>query len=209
MSTQRRLSSIALVACSLFPREARATVPAKVEAAGQLGYATKPSDGTINRLGVGLGFRAGVELFDRFYFGLRATWFMGGEDDQPPLTNYEYGRIILGHAELAGAQAGYSFHIRFVTIRPQVGLGEAALAQTIVLHAPCEPGFCGPVPTWTTSSTETHLYFEPTLSVLANIGIFSVGVNGELLVISKVSQQSGSEKTSVSLVTGLEAGVRF
>ena len=89
---------------------------------------------------------------------------------------------------------GYSVHLAFLTIRPQVGLGEATITSIDYLG----PLFDRPEEAFTSSTT--HLYVNPQLAVLVNIAFIYVGADAGALVIPSVAQESSADSKTFRLL---------
>ncbi|MGC4024128.1 MAG: hypothetical protein QM744_02545 [Mesorhizobium sp.] len=103
--------------------DAYALGPVSVEVAARGGVAPAHiSGGLTPTLGLGFGGRAGVE-FAGFYGGLSAIDYLGTDVQRGIYTDTV-------HALLYGVEVGYGFKLAdgVLTIRPQLGLGNASLA---------------------------------------------------------------------------------
>jgi hypothetical protein len=173
--------------------DAHALGPVNIEVGALAGYATNPnSDGGYNTLGVGLGARGGVEFLG-IYGGLRAMYYFGGSADIPG------GGSISSHAFMYGIDAGYSFHILMLTIRPQLGIGNVTLAGSVQP----DPASAS------VSASDSHLYLQPGVTGLVTFGLVYVGAEVNVLVIPGVDQGDGNSKTYASFAPNAEVGVRF
>src|ERR1700757_138943 len=148
------LASIAIVTNT---RAAYALDPG-VEIAAKAGVGTNPVSGDSgNPLGPGLGVRAGEILFDHLYGGVNLMYYFGGgggANDEPGLPG---GITTL----MYGAEAGWGFTlIDILTIRPQVGLGNASFNIS--------DG---------SSSTYWNLYVEPGVTAVLSLGTLFVGAD--------------------------------
>lgn len=185
----------------MFSRAATADVPGAVEISGELGYATKPDSG-LTAMGLGVGARAGVELWRQLYAGLDAmNWFgRNAEDD-------DGGN---GHAYQLGVDAGYGFHFGGLLLRPEVGAGEATFFSSD-LRFGCDPS-TPPCGFHFRSQTEAHLYVQPGLAVLYAYHWLQVGADARVMMLFGTTHSvDGKDLSSfgVSLIPRLEVGVRF
>jgi hypothetical protein len=187
--------------------EAHALGPLSLEVGLNGGFATSPdSSAPFNGLGVGLGGRAGVSIFS-FYGGLDAEYYLGGSADQPnppPLTGTTH---FSGHALKYGAQLGYNFGIPFVTIRPQLGLGN------ITVTACCSTStiIVGGVSMTTTgpSVDTSSFYLEPGVVGLITFGMYFVGADANALVMTGFKDQNGNGTIKTSFTAHGQVGLTF
>ncbi len=172
------------------PRDAHALGPIGIEIAAKGGYATNPaSSGAFNPLGVGLGGRAGITLLG-FYGGVNVLYYLGGSQDQ-----------LSEHALLYGIEAGYGFTlIDILTIRPQVGVGNATFSTS----------YSGPtVGGANIGGSASNLYLEPGVTGLIALGQWFVGADANFLVLPGVSQGTGSSTTETSFTLHGQVGIKF
>jgi hypothetical protein len=149
----------------LSSKEARALGPVDIEVGAKVGYATNPSDSSINPLGVGIGGRAGVSFFG-VYGGLSIVDYLGGND----------GHGLSEHALEAGGEIGYAIKLFVLTIRPQIGLGDITFSSF----------FSGADQYGVNESASNSLssfYLEPGVTALVRIGVFYFGADGNALII--------------------------
>jgi hypothetical protein len=133
--------------------------------------------GDVNPLGFGLGGRAGVVLFDHLYGGANVMYYFGT------------GGV---HTLMYGAEVGWGFRPRDnVTIRPQVGLGNASLGYT----------------SSTADSASHSLYIEPGVTLLVALGTLFVGADVNVLVFPGLGVGEGGSVFFIT-VHG-QVGVKF
>lgn len=154
-------------------REAHALGPVDLEIAAKAGYATNPSSGSTNPLGVGLGGRAGVSFFG-FYGGVGIIDYLGANSE---------------HALMYGFEAGYNWKIAILTIRPQVGVGNATFTAG--------------------SYNASNLYIEPGLTGLVSLGMLFVGADANLLVLPNINEGNNNKGTETAFTLHGQVGVRF
>jgi len=95
------------------------SLPYLFEAGARSGYITAPIRGGVNPFGIGFGGRFGFSV-SGLYLGASAMDYLGGSDVG-----------ATDHAWLLGGEVGYSFRIGLhVTLRPQLGVGDALLVHT-------------------------------------------------------------------------------
>ena len=155
-------------------RNAHALGPVDLEIGAKAGLGTSPisSSGYPNPLGFGIGGRAGVDFLG-FYGGVQLMYYLGGSTDEGA------GVTFKDHTFMYGIEAGYGFTlIDILTIRPQLGIGNATFSSSV----------SGSVPAEGTSSAEfsgggskSNLYLEPGVTVLISLGGFFVGADANLL----------------------------
>lgn len=142
-----------------FPAKAEALEPVNVEIAARAGYATS----NLGPLGFGIGGRGGISVLS-FYAGIDFIDYLGATSpcnscSAPPgvpLPNRTQSAV------LHGFEAGYSFKVSLVTIRPQLGLGNFRLSSALGDVVP---------------STSNYFYLEPGVVGLVSIGMFFVGAD--------------------------------
>jgi hypothetical protein len=156
---------VGTLSIALPSKEARALGPVEIEVGAKVGYATNPSDSSINPLGVGIGGRAGVS-FRGFYGGLNVVDYLGGND----------GHGLSEHALEVGAEVGYAMKLSVLTIRPQVGLGEITFSSSF-------SGVDQYGVNESASNSLSSFYLEPGVTALVTIGIFYFGADGNALII--------------------------
>jgi hypothetical protein len=182
------LTSIAIVTST---RTAHALGPVGIEVAAKAGAATNPygGDGTINPLGFGLGGRAGVVLMDHLYAGINVMYYLGSSG--PDYISSNPTGSISEHTLMYGVEAGWGFQlIDILTIRPQVGLGNATFS------------FSGDT-TGLSYESASKLYFEPGVTGLLSLGTLFVGADANLLLFPALEQSN-----AVFTIHG-QVGVKF
>ncbi len=203
---KRSLSLVfgALLFVSIFFRstEAHALGPLEVELGARLGYATNPDSNISNPLGTDIGLRGGIELFHKLYLGANMQYYFGSSVNTP-LSGPGTDVSVSTHAFLLGFEAGYSIHVSLLTIRPQIGIGDAALTTLGTINP--EPNTTTAINNYT--QTNTRLYLEPGVVALLNIGLVYVGADANILVITGANPQDSNAYTSFAF--GGQAGIRF
>jgi len=166
------LPSIAAIATSA--RTAHALGPVDVEVAAKVGGATNPySGGAVSPMGFGLGGRAGVVLLELLYGGVNLMYYVGSTG--PDIGYPSPTATISGHAWMYGVEAGFGVKpIDILTIRPQVGLGNATF------NFSRKPG----------DYDVSNLYVEPGITVLLSLGTWFVGADANALVIPGLAQSN-------------------
>ncbi len=182
---------------ALFPAPVQADEPGAVpplapsertpifELAARSGYVAPPIRGAVNPFGAGFGARAGFDL-GHLYLGAAVMDYLGGSD----VGATDQGLLL-------GAELGYSGRVgRYVTIRPQLGVGDTRLSHT-------EPGTGGGVDVVTSASgsssstgtggtapVTTHvnnLYVQPGLTVIVAYRRFFVALCAGALVVPGIT----------------------
>jgi hypothetical protein len=183
MKTSHKLATMLAVTAwiAVAPKDAHALGPIGIEAGGKIGMATSPGGGT-NPLGLGVGGRAGVTLFN-IYLGFNIVDYLGSSNNVPGLSNS-------ASALQYGGELGYGIKlIDIITIRPQVGLGNMAFSQSTTV---------GPL---TASLNPSSFYVEPGVTGLVTLGWFFFGADINALIIPNYpggASSNGSGGTTVS-----------
>ncbi len=184
------LVALASLAGLTSSRTARALGPVDLEVAAKAGLAEPINGAGLNPLGFGLGGRAGVVLFDHLYGGVALTYYFGGSEAN-----------VSAHTLMYGVEAGWGFKpIEIVTIRPQVGLGNANFGYDAG-QPPLSPG--ATYPTVDAGSTN-NLYVEPGVTALLSLGLVFVGLDAGVLFFP--GHEGGN--TSAFALDG-QVGVKF
>jgi len=140
---------------------AHALGPVDLEVGAKVGGATNPisTSGAPNPLGFGLGARAGISFLGGIYAGANLMYYIGSSQSVDNIS-YSYNTLMVG------GELGYGIKILdLLTIRPQVGLGNA--------------GFTGSASG--VSSTNSYYYLEPGVTGLIGLGLFFVGADANAL----------------------------
>ncbi|MGH7285572.1 MAG: hypothetical protein ACRELY_28965, partial [Polyangiaceae bacterium] len=176
------LAAAALV--SLASRDAHALGPVGIEAGARVGYGSAPSNfpsTSPNPLGVGLGARAGVDLFG-FYGGLSLMYYLGGSSNG-----------FSDHSLMEGVDVGYNIKLAILTLRPMVSIGNFTVTGS----------YAG------ASTNNSNLYFEPGVTGQISLGTFFVGADVNALILTGIQQTDGSKGTDTALTIHGLAGVQF
>jgi hypothetical protein len=191
------ISALASIAVVTSARTAHALGPVDVEVGAKVGVGAEYS-GSPNPLGFGLGGRAGVVLFDHLYGGVNLMYYFGAGD----------GSV---HTLMYGVEAGWGFKpFDTVTIRPQVGLGNASFGYTSVDQCPLQSQCYGATTNPATDSDHfgrNDLYVEPGVTVLTALGTWFVGGDVNFLVLPGLSDDSGGARVFITLHG--QVGVKF
>src|SRR5580704_11196395 len=142
-------------------RPAHALGPLDLEIGAKAGVATNPSSGGgDNPMGFGLGGRAGVAILG-FYGCVQAMYYFGSKETVD-------GVSASSHTVLYGFEGGYGFSLPMVpiTIRPQVGIGNATFTASGDGQ----------------SDSKSNLYIEPGVTVLVSLLGWYVGADANVLV---------------------------
>jgi len=183
------LTSIAVVTST---RTAHALGPIGIEVAAKAGAATNPygGGGTINPLGFGLGGRAGVVLMDHLYGGINVMYYLGGSG--PDYSGSNPTGSVSAHTLMYGVEAGWGFQlIEILTIRPQVGLGNATFS------------FSGDTTGVAYENSPSKLYVEPGVTGLLSLGTLFVGADANVLLMP------GLEQSNAVFTAHGQVGVKF
>ena len=208
--TAGSFSTLIVIASALFERDARAVEPVHLEVAAEAGYATNPGNhaafgGGASPFGIDVGGRVGVELSNGIYAAASVRYFFARSATYSSTDRFGYQGTVTDSEQsyLLGAHAGYTFHVAFVGIRPQLGFGEVTISNDTVFDLGPE------YPTRNTSASTPYPFIEPDLTVLAFVSYFVFGASAGLLVVPRVDQGSGNTKTFAALSTSVQIGVRF
>ncbi len=174
-------------------REAHALGPLDIEIAGKVGYGSDPGGGAgFNRLGFGVGGRAGIALFG-IYAGVNIVDYLGGTASPQPCPLMDASPACSGgsvHTLMYGGEFGYGFKISIVTIRPQVGVGSALVSS---------PG-----------GNSSSLYLEPGVTGLVHFGVLIVGVDANVAIFPSATEiNTQGVSTLTAFTIHAQVGVRF
>ncbi len=170
-------------------RDAHALGPVDLEVGAKVGYATSPaSGGGTNPLGFGLGGRAGIAFLGGIYVGGNIMYYFGGSENVAPPCNAGASCVsppsISVNTLMYGGELGYGIKILdLLTIRPQVGLGNATFSAG--------------------GESSSYYYLEPGVTGLVGLGLLYVGADANLLVLPSLP----SNEVAVSLHA--QVGVKF
>jgi hypothetical protein len=149
-----------------YTRDAHALGPIDLEIGAKVGAGTNPTGDKINPLGFGLGGRAGVGIFG-IYAGVSAMYYFGGSVSDP---NKRTGKAVL-----YGAEAGYTFNLAFLELRPQLGVG--------VYNGNFSPVTTSAGTVARSTGDGRNIYLEPGLTGIIPIGIWFVGADVNLFFL--------------------------
>ena len=157
---------------SFIARSASALGPVDVEVAAKVGGGSRTTSGAPDALGFGFGARAGVSLFG-FYGGLSFMDYLGASVSSygPGPEGAEPGKYSL-RSVLYGVEAGYNIGVPFVTLRPQLGVGN----YTLTASSTGLPSF-----------SKSNLYLEPGVTGLLSFGLWLVGADANVLLLPGLS----------------------
>ena len=175
-----------------------------VELGGVASYMTGPIRGGTSPFGAGFGGRAGLD-FGGFYVGGRVEDYLGGSDVH-----------LSDKALLYGLELGFGFPLAriggaTVSLRPLVGVGDAAIAHTDPSLAKVDVVTSASGSSSSTSSdtvTVNSIYLQPGLTLMLVSGSNFVALNGSMLVIPSISY-GGSSDTATWLTYGMQAELGF
>jgi hypothetical protein len=217
-----------------WPREAGASDAFDIEGGGSIGYATNPSKGP-STLGVGIGARAGVDLYN-FYAGLAITYYFGASGNcgggapnsgeglsslPPSFCTAMAGEVSLSQMSvLYGIDLGYTLTIpraRFLKFRPLLELGDTEITRTgTVIDSDVTAG------TLSQYHSVNSFYAQPGLLVFVTTSGFFIGADVNLLVIPGVLDITGAfanadgsgnlsteKRTLVAFTSHAQVGFRF
>lgn len=172
------------------------------ELAGRAAYVTGPIHGGTDPFGAGFGARVGLTWGGGWYLGGTFTYFLGGSD-----VDVSYRAILYG------LEFGYGFRIRTfggssVTLRPKIGVGDAAVYYT-------DPSLAADVVTSASGSaasdtlTVNNLYLQPGLTAILDAGGHFLAVDASALVLPGIAYGGADATTWLSYGLQGELGFRF
>jgi hypothetical protein len=160
-------------------RPAHALGPLDLEIGAKAGVATNPVSisGVNNPMGFGIGGRGGVSIFG-LYGGVQAMYYFGSSQDG-----------VSSHTVMYGFEGGYGFSLPMVpiTIRPQVGIGNATFTSSADGD----------------SHNTNNLYIEPGVTVLVSLLGWFVGADANVLVFP------GLDNSQVAITVHGQVGLKF
>ena len=213
-------SAAIAAACTAAPLEARAQDPQEqesepppearphgtpsridVELAAELSYVTPPIRGGANPFGLGFGARAGL-MFSGFYAGLSVLDYLGERDVDVSYRALLFG-VELGYGVRVPVLARWSF-----TLRPRVGIGDAAVSYT-------DPSLAADVVTSASGSsvsdtlTVNNVYLRPALTAMLGTDAYFAAVDASMLVLPGIAYGGADATTWLCYGLQTEVGLRF
>jgi hypothetical protein len=172
------------------------------EAAGRSGYASAPIRGAVNPFGAGIGARLGFNI-SGVYLGATVTDYLGGSDVG-----------ATDQALLFGVELGYSLRLgRYVTLRPQVGLGDAILSHSEPVVTPNGVDVVTSASGGGGGSSVTtqvkNIYLEPGVVGMVGLGSFIVALRGSILVLPGIVYGPAPAESTTWFSYALEAQIGF
>lgn len=164
-------------------------------------YVSPPIRGGVNPFGAGFGGRVGL-VYSGLYVGVSVLDFLGGSDVELSYRALLYG-LELGYGARLPAFAG-----TLLTLRPQLGVGDAAVYYT-------DPHLAADVVTSASSGgssdtlTVNSIYVEPALSLILASGAHFVALRGSSLIIPGIQYGGADATTWLCYGARLEAGFVF
>jgi hypothetical protein len=164
------------------PREAFALGPVDLEIAAQVGGGTSTVGGGPNTLGLGLGGRAGIDVFG-IYAGVAAMYYVG---DGGNIADNN-GNLVHTYASssVVGLEGGYNINLGILTLRPSLGLGYYNVGSS----------FSTPQGIGATSSSggsSSSIYLEPTATGLFSFGMWIAGADVGVLWVPAVDDSQAA-----------------
>ncbi len=154
-------------------------LPIEVELGAQAGLGSNPSNANVNPLGFGIGARGGVSIIG-IYGGLRAIYYLGGEEAGVKFHSLQYG-----------IEGGFNIRLLddLLTIRPQLGIGNYTLTAS------------GSIVGVNVDTSDSKLYLEPGVVGYVSFGGLFVGADINLLAIPGVDEPGQRESKTWTAVT--------
>lgn len=164
-----------------FAGDAHALGPVDLEVGAKVGGATNPSSasGATNPLGFGLGGRAGLAFLGGIYAGGNIMYYFGGSQNEslPTAAGAASSVSVSVNTLMYGGELGYGLTILdLLTIRPQVGLGNATFSVSAA----------------GTSESSNYVYVEPGVTGLVGLGLFFVGADANVLLFPTLSNSQAA-----------------
>jgi hypothetical protein len=211
----RTIATAAGTALVLFARPAEpAPVPAQPvvdsvegvtgELAGEAAYVTAPIRGGTNPFGAGFGVRAGLVWGGGWYIGAAFAFFLGGKD-----VDVSYRALFYG------LDFGYGFRFRAfggssLTLRPRVGVGDAAVYYTDPsLAADVVTSASGGTSAASDTLTVNNLYLQPALTAMLDAGGHFMAADASMIVLPGIAYGGADATTWLSYGLQGELGFRF
>ena len=177
--------------------------PLDVELGAVASYVTPPIRGGVNPFGAGFGGRIGL-AYAGVYVGISVLDFLGGTD-----VDVSY------RAMLYGLELGYGLRVpafgrTVLTVRPQIGVGDAAVYYTDPrLAADVVTSASGSSSSSSDTLTVNNVYVEPALSVMLASGSHFAALRTSALVIPGIQYGGADATTWLCSSTRLELGFVF
>jgi hypothetical protein len=185
------------VAALSYSSTAHAIGPVDIEIAARGGYATNPGSGA-NPYGFGIGGRAGVSIIG-IYAGVSGMYYFGSTQQA------SVGGVPVSSSPttaMEGFEAGYTFKLSILKIRPQVGVGNATFGGSGSVDVNGS--------STSLSGSSSNLYVEPGALVMVMLGsTFFVGADVNALILPSVADGTGTTTTYTSLSFHAQLGVQF
>lgn len=164
------------------PREAFALGPVDLEIAAQVGGGTSTVGSGPNALGLGLGGRAGIDVFG-IYAGVAAMYYIG---DGGNIADNN-GNLVHTYASssVVGLEGGYNISLGPLTLRPQLGLGYYNVGFSF--STPQGIGL-----TNSSSSSSSSIYIEPAATGLFSFGMWIAGADVGVLWVPAVDNSNAA-----------------
>jgi hypothetical protein len=173
------------------PQRASALGPVDLEIAAELGGGTGTVSGAPNPLGLGLGGRAGVDIFG-FYGGLAAMYYFGTGQDNYTLNSVGAVGHVHTSSSLIGLEGGWNINLSILTIRPLLGLGYYNRGLDFSSSANGH-----------TSADSHSVYLQPGVTGLLTFGMWIVGADVSLLWVPAI------DNSQVAVVAHGQFGIKL
>lgn len=188
MKRSRLLLALTSAASVLVTSPAWGWDSVEFDAAARLGSATSPG-WIASPYGFGFGGHAGASVYG-FYGGLSAMYYLGGT-----------GSGAGFHTLLLGLEGGYTFKLKSVRLRPQVGVGSGTFSENV------SDGVNNP----TLTTSVGNVYVEPGLVLFVPVGPIFLGADANALLLPHftLATPDPTPKTYVSFSAHGQIGVFF
>jgi hypothetical protein len=168
-------------------------------------YVSPPIRGGTNPFGIGFGGHAGIEI-DSFYAGARVLDLLGGTD-----VDVSYRSLLIG------VELGYDLRARisaatFLTLRPQIGAGDAVVYYTDPTLAKVDvvTSASGSSSSSTSDTlTVNSVYLEPGATLMLDSGVGYLSFNANVLLLPGIVYGGADATTWISYGSRISGGLRF
>jgi hypothetical protein len=174
----------------------------EVELGGQFSYLSPPVRGGVNPFGAGFGGHLGLAFRGGLYLGISAVDFLGGKD-----VDLSYRSLLVG-VDVGWALPFAISGSTSLTLRPQLGVGDAAIYFTDPTQVDVVTSASGG-----SSSSDTtvvnNVYLRPGLTAMLSGGGHFVALDAGVLVVPGIAYGGADPTTWVSYGAQAQLGFRF
>lgn len=184
------------------PSQAHALGPIDLEVGAKVGGGSNPisgpksADGVSepNPIGFGIGARGGISFFG-LYAGVSGMYYLGSSASAAVDGVTAKSSI---HTAVYGGEFGYNIKlIPLLTIRPQIGIGNAEFSESVSVGGVSQ-----------SAPSTGYLYLEPGVVALISLGILYVGADvNALLLPSGPTSNSCATPNKNGICTGFDGAI--